>query len=198
VCAIGHTNANAEQIDAAVEAGASISTHLGNGSKSVIERLNNHIWVQLAEERLKASIISDSFHLPPAVLKVFARTKGPDNIILVSDVAPVAGLGSGYMKWGDISVEVCDDGSVRLPGTPYLAGASSSLLLNIANFCRHTKITLAQAIAMATLHPAKLYSLDVHRFDIHSGSLGQFILFDFDKDTYKITLRQVVSPYIQS
>ena len=195
VCAIGHTNANLEQIESAIDAGASVSTHLGNGSKSVIDRLNNHIWIQLAEDRLKASMISDLIHIPEPTLKVFARAKGSKRIILVSDMAPMAGTCSGKKKWGDISVEVNDDTSIRLSGTPYLAGASSSLLRNVVNFHIHTGTSLAESIAMATIQPTQHYSLDMNRLHFTPGEIAECILFNLDYQSGKATLKEIISPY---
>ncbi|MFH1921510.1 MAG: N-acetylglucosamine-6-phosphate deacetylase, partial [Planctomycetota bacterium] len=75
IVAIGHTAADSDQIRAAVDAGARLSTHLGNGAHPMIPRHPNYIWDQLAEDRLTASLIVDGHHLPPAVVKTFVRAK---------------------------------------------------------------------------------------------------------------------------
>ncbi len=87
VAAIGHTAASGELIARAVEAGARLSTHLGNGSHPTLPRLRNYLWEQLADDRLTAGVIADGFHLPDSVLLVFSRAKGLDRIVLASDVA---------------------------------------------------------------------------------------------------------------
>jgi N-acetylglucosamine-6-phosphate deacetylase len=74
--AIGHTHASAEQIARAVDAGASLSIHLGNGVAPEIPRHRNPIWSQLADDRLTATFIADGHHLPQDVLKVMLRAKG--------------------------------------------------------------------------------------------------------------------------
>ena len=76
VVAIGHTAATGEQIRDAVRAGARTSTHLGNGSHTLLPRHDNYIWEQLANDDLWASIITDGHHLPPAVVKCIVRAKG--------------------------------------------------------------------------------------------------------------------------
>src|SRR5262249_41723291 len=76
VVAIGHTRATREQIHDAVSAGATLSTHLGNGAHAVLPRHPNYIWEQLAEDRLAASFIVDGFHLSDAFLRVALRAKG--------------------------------------------------------------------------------------------------------------------------
>src|SRR4030095_7551447 len=76
VISIGHTNANGAQIANAVAAGATMSTHLGNGAHQVLQRHPNYLWEQLAEDRLIASFIVDGVHLPASFLKVAMRAKG--------------------------------------------------------------------------------------------------------------------------
>src|SRR5262249_52307313 len=73
VVSIGHTNASGAQIADAVSAGATMSTHLGNGAHQVLQRHPNYIWEQLAEDRLVASFIADGVHLPASFLKVALR-----------------------------------------------------------------------------------------------------------------------------
>jgi len=100
VAAIGHTSATAEQIAAAVEAGASLSTHLGNGAHYVLPRHPNYIWDQLAEDRLTAGFIVDGIHLPAAFLKVALRAKGVERSVLVTDATSPAGCSPGRYRLG--------------------------------------------------------------------------------------------------
>ena len=78
--AIGHTAADSRQIRRAVDAGARLSTHLGNGSHRYLPRHPNYLWDQLAEDRLWASLIVDGHHLPPEVVKTFLRAKLPHDV----------------------------------------------------------------------------------------------------------------------
>ncbi len=151
VVSIGHTAATDDEILAAVDAGASMSTHLGNGSHASLPRLNNYLWTQLAEDRLTAGIIADGFHLPPHALRSIVRGKERSRIILVSDVAPLAGTAPGRKRWGNMEVEVHHDGHVSLAGTPFLAGAGHLLNHNIAQAVRHTDLSLSQAVEACTL-----------------------------------------------
>ena len=95
VIAIGHTNASAEQINLAVENGAVLSTHLGNGCANLINRHKNPIWPQLANELLTPSIIADGHHLLQEEIQVFYKVKGRDNLILTSDVNHLIGMAPG-------------------------------------------------------------------------------------------------------
>ena len=95
VIALGHTSADGSTLQQAVEAGARLSTHLGNGIASTLDRHPNPIWDQAAEDQLWASLIADGHHLGPSVLKALVRAKTPERILLVSDASPLAGLPPG-------------------------------------------------------------------------------------------------------
>jgi len=152
--AIGHTNATSEQIAGAVEAGARLSTHLGNGSHAVLPRHPNYIWDQLAADDLWASLIVDGHHLPPAVVKTMVRAKTPDKVILVTDAVSVAGLLPGAYTTLGKQVEVTEDGAVRLAGTPYLAGAALEMPKAIVNAVSFAGVEFDRAVDMASVQPA--------------------------------------------
>ena len=84
---IGHTKATAEQIQDAVSAGATMSTHIGNGAHGELRRHPNYIWDQLAEDRLAAGFIVDGIHIGAAFLKVALRAKGVTRSVLVTDAS---------------------------------------------------------------------------------------------------------------
>lgn len=176
IVALGHTGATAEQIRNAVDAGASVSTHLGNGIYQALDRFENPLWPQLREDRLSAGVIADLCHVTPDLLWVISRCKKPGNIILVSDLAPCAGLPKGRLKWGSMDVEIVEDGSVRLAGTPYLAGAGSELLRDVFNWAKATGIDIQSAIDSASVIPIKKYGLEYREDDwIETDSDGKLL-----------------------
>jgi N-acetylglucosamine-6-phosphate deacetylase len=77
VVSLGHHNGSPGQIRMAADAGATLSTHLGNGCANMIHRHNNPLWPQLAEDRLSASLIVDGHHLNRDEVICFYRMKGP-------------------------------------------------------------------------------------------------------------------------
>lgn len=175
--AIGHTKATTEQIKAAVDAGARMSTHLGNGAHPTIRRHPNYIWDQLAEDRLVASLIVDGHHLPPAVVKSIIRAKTPERIVLVSDITSMGGMPPGRYKTGLGELEVLPSGKLVPAGQPdILAGASLPIHGCVANVMRFGGVDLATAIDMASLRPAELIGIDHRGLEI--GSPANLILFD--------------------
>ena len=125
---IGHSNAGARQIAAAVEAGARFSTHLGNGIPSQIDRHRNPLWPQLAEDGLQGFFITDGHHLPADYIKVALRAKGPGRFIVTSDSASVAGLPPGEYTTAGRRVVLEPSGRLGCFESEYLAGSSACML----------------------------------------------------------------------
>lgn len=155
--AIGHTDAEPSRIHQAVEAGAVLSTHLGNGLSRELPRHPNLLWAQLADDRLPASFIADGHHLPADTLKAMLRAKGIERSILVSDSVALGGSPPGqYRTSVGGTVELNAEGRISIPGTQTLAGAALPLKAGVANVARLSGFSLKDAILMATRNPGRL------------------------------------------
>jgi N-acetylglucosamine-6-phosphate deacetylase len=153
---LGHTNASVEQIHAAVDAGAMLSTHLGNGVAGTLPRHPNLLWAQMADDRLTAMLIADGHHLPADTLKVMLRAKGLNRIILTSDTVSLAGMPPGlYDTPVGGRVELTPEGRLCLPGTQLLAGSVTPLKDSVA-LLANTQLSLAEALQPATENPARV------------------------------------------
>jgi N-acetylglucosamine-6-phosphate deacetylase len=157
--AIGHTLASSAQIADAIKAGATLSTHLGNGCPQTIDRHRNMLWDQLASDELSASFIADGHHLPPAVLKAMVRAKGIAQCLLVTDAMSAAAAPPARYWIGELEVEMDEDGRVSDPGTPYLAGSALTMDAAVANTVRYTGLPIEKVLAMATSQPARCLGL---------------------------------------
>jgi len=186
--AIGHTSATADQILAAVSAGARLSTHLGNGAAAMLPRHPNFIWAQLACDRLDAGFIADGFHLPADTFKAMLRAKGLERSYLVSDTAALAGMPPGvYDQPIGGRVEVGSDGRLSVAGTPYLAGAGRALCEDVALAIRMADLTLADGIRLVTVNPGRFVG---RRGRLAVGEMADLILFDWEKDAASLTIRE--------
>ena len=178
VVSLGHHNGTADIIDQAVKAGASLSTHLGNGCANEINRHHNPLWPQLANEGLSISIIADGSHLTLEEVKTFYKVKGSEGTILVSDALSFAGLPLGeYEKDGHrylLTEEV-----VKYPEENVLAGAVQPLSRCVSNIMNFTGCDLKAAIGMASTNPARLMGLD-HLGEISPGKRADLILFTME------------------
>lgn len=186
--AIGHHAATREQIDAAVNTGAVLSTHLGNGAHDWLPRHHNYIWEQLANDALMASVVVDGHHLPPAVVKSFYRVKGAQRLILTSDAISAAGLPPGGYRLMGSKIDVAEDGAVRLSGTPYLAGSTLRLCDAIENIMAFAGATFSEAIRMATFNPAGLLGMDGERGLLRVGARADLTVFRCCRGRYELAL----------
>jgi N-acetylglucosamine-6-phosphate deacetylase len=158
--AVGHTAASPEQIRDAVKAGATLSTHLGNGCAQMLARHPNFIWEQLAADDLLASFIADGHHLPPATVKAMMRAKTLARSILVTDATAAAGCPPGFYVIGEERVELTADGRVSAPGAPNLAGSALAMNTAVANTVRFTGLPLKEVLPMASTSPARYLGLE--------------------------------------
>jgi N-acetylglucosamine-6-phosphate deacetylase len=190
--AIGHTAANTEQITAAVDAGASLSTHLGNGAHGMLRRHPNYIWDQLGEPRLKASIISDGFHLPASVVRSIVGVKGTERTIITCDASGLAGAAPGEYEYHGVQVEVLADGPIVLAGQrQMLAGSGVQTDVCVATAIAMTGISLQQACDMAGRIPAAL--LGCETIALQPGSRADLLVFDWQPGDTTLHIRQTVA-----
>jgi N-acetylglucosamine-6-phosphate deacetylase len=157
VVAVGHTNATCAQIDEAVSAGATLSTHLSNATRHLLPKWENYFFGQLADDRLTASLIVDGFHISPQLVRAIIRTKGLDRVILISDQSPLSGFAPGRYKTELCELEIQPNGKVTLAGDAnLLACASFPVSHCVANVASIEGLTLAQVYPSATTVPARL------------------------------------------
>lgn len=186
VVAISHTDAAPEQIHRAVDAGATLSTHWGNGCPEYIHRHNNTLWAQLAIEFLSASLICDGFHLPPDVVKVAARMKGIGKCILVTDATHVANLSPGRYSLLGTEIELLPSGQVVTVDGRCMAGSSVTMNRAVALFMQFAQVPLHYAIRAATRNPADLIRRGEICSHIAQGQPANLVLFAFEKEGLQI------------
>ena len=143
--AIAHTMADAATIARACDAGALMSTHLGNGCPQLMHRHKNPVLAQLAEDRLAATIIPDGAHLPPEIVRLYRRVKGAERIVLVTDAMAAAGAPAGRYTIGDLVIEIGRDRVARQPGSPNLAGAAITMREAVERYIAMSGVPLAEA-----------------------------------------------------
>lgn len=178
IVSLGHHNGSASEIKQAVYAGASLSTHLGNGCANEINRHHNPLWPQLSEDGLSISIIVDGFHLTREEVRSFYKAKGPEKTILVSDALDLAGLEPGEYERGERTV-VLTPNVIKFPAENVLAGAASPIRLCVGNIMAFTQCGLAEAIRMASSNPAELMQLE-DRGKLVPGKRADVILFTME------------------
>lgn len=160
---LGHCASSPERIREAVHAGATLSTHLGNGAHTVLPRHPNHIWAQLAADDLTAMFIADGHHLPADAATAMIRAKGIARSILTSDSAALAGSPAGdYRTPVGVSVTVSADGQLSVTGTSLLAGSGRSLRQCVAWARRALPFEDDELLAIASRNPARLLGTNIN------------------------------------
>ena len=157
--AIGHSAAGSATVTSAVLAGATLSTHLGNGLPQTLPKLDNPIMAQLGEDRLAASFIADGVHVPVPALRAMVRAKGPGRAVLVTDATAAASAPPGRYAFAGMMIESGVDGAVRLPGAATLAGSALTLDRAVRNLVTWAVAPAAEAADMASRIPAALLGL---------------------------------------
>lgn len=158
VVSLGHTNASYDEFVKGVDAGATMVTHLFNAMPPFQHRAPGAMGAALVDDRVTAGLIPDGIHSHPASLRLAIKTKGPDRIVLVTDMMSAAGMPAGSYELGGQRV-IVDERSARIESGS-LAGSILTLDQAIRNVVRWTDLSPVQAIRMATEVPARLLGLE--------------------------------------
>ena len=152
VVSAGHTDASLEELNAAIEAGLSMFTHLGNGCPMLLPRHDNIIQRALSlSDRLWLTFIADGAHVAWAALGNYLRAATLDRCIIVTDAISAAALGPGRYRLGEWDLLIGEDRVARAPDGSHLVGSAGTMPLSRANLSLHVGLTDAQ-IDQLTLH----------------------------------------------
>jgi N-acetylglucosamine-6-phosphate deacetylase len=167
IVAVGHTDATLAQVLPAVDAGATVATHLFNGMRPLHHREPGPIGALLDDERVTVELICDLVHLHPTVVRMAARHAGAGRTVLVTDAMAAAGVGDGVYEVGALRVTV-RDGVPTLDGGGALAASTLTLDAAVRNFVQSCGMTMVEATAAVSGQPAALLG----QADIGPGSIG--------------------------
>ena len=160
IVAVGHSAATYEEALKAFEAGASCITHLFNAMSSLHHRQPGLVGAALEDNDIIVNLIVDGIHLHPAIVRLIYRLKGWQRILLVTDSMAGMGMAPGTYELAGQSV-IVDHDSARLTNSPAtLAGSILTLDHALANMVEFVGCPAHEAVAMATLVPAKMLGLD--------------------------------------
>ena len=182
IVSMGHTDLDRESMLKAVDAGATLSTHLGNGAHNMIQRHNNYLWYQLASRKTFAAFISDGQHLPEDCLYCLLHAKGLELSLIVSDCVDLGGMPPGV--YGD--VEKLPNGRLVATGTPNLAGSASNLRECVEQATKMvTGLSHAEAWKLASLQPAKAMRM-TDKLGIEAGKEAYITVYRLADNGYEI------------
>ncbi len=177
---LGHAAPDEAVLNQAVMAGASHVTHLFN-AMSTMEKVGPLRRPGLAEmalvcDGLTVEVIGDGNHLPFPVIRLVVRAKGVERVALVTDAMRAAGSSDGRYQLGEMGVTV--RGGMAVTDEGGLAGSIATMDQLVRNAVEHVGLTLAQALEMATLTPARILGIDGRQGEIAVGKAADFVVLD--------------------
>jgi len=188
--ALGHTEASYEQAVEFIERGGRLMTHLFNAMTGLHQRHPGVVGAALDTD-IMASLIVDGIHLHPAIVPIVVKSKGIQNICLVTDAMSAAGMGDGDWSLGDVTVHV--ENNIAKSDGQTLAGSLLTLDQALKNLMSFSSISLSEAVRTVTLNPAKLLGLDQRKGDLKIGYDADIVIFDQDFNIhYTIVMGKVV------
>jgi N-acetylglucosamine-6-phosphate deacetylase len=157
VAAVGHTDASYEQTCAAIDAGATVATHLFNAMRPIGTREPGPVIALLEDPRVTVELITDGVHVDPAVYRHVVRSAGPDRVSLVTDAISAAGMADGAYDLGALTVDVVA-GVARVAGTQTIAGSTATMDHQFRFAMRHSGLpndeALMAAVRQTSINPA--------------------------------------------
>lgn len=175
--AVGHSAARYEEVMEAVACGVTQACHVFNGMRGLHHREPGTVGAVLSCDEIYAQIIADLIHVHPAVLKILIRAKGIERTILITDAMRAAGLPDGHYDLGGQEVSVCD-GAVHLVHGDSLAGSVLTMDQAVRNVMQVAKLSLPQAIAMASSVPAQSLGLGHEIGTLAPGYFADLVVID--------------------
>lgn len=184
IVSLGHTAADNETIQQAVDAGARLSTHLGNGTCPELHKNNNPIIAQLSEDRLSASFIADGYHLSPDVLKAYLRAKCTERVILVTDATAGAAAPQGRYKLGNSELQRETEPVILDPQTSRPVGSAVTLDQCVRNVINWYEMPLKEAVSWAAENPLQL--LNSAKVKTQLSALEQTVWWKEEEEEWQV------------
>ncbi|MFD7458989.1 MULTISPECIES: N-acetylglucosamine-6-phosphate deacetylase [unclassified Streptomyces] len=179
IAAIGHTDATYEQTVEAIDAGATVATHLFNAMPALGHRAPGPIAALLEDERVTVELINDGTHLHPAALELAFRHAGPDRVAFITDAMDAAGFGDGRYMLGPLEVEVAD-GVARLVEGGSIAGSTLTQDRAFKRAVTIDRLSVEDTVAALSANPARLLGLDDRIGSLEPGKDADLVLLDAD------------------
>ncbi|WP_106179010.1 N-acetylglucosamine-6-phosphate deacetylase [Prauserella shujinwangii] len=179
IVAVGHTDGVEEQIRPAVEAGATVATHLFNGMRPLHHREPGPIGALLDDDRVTVELICDLVHVHPTVLRLAARHAGPGRTVLITDAMSATDAADGTYRLGRLAVDV-RDGVATLADNGALAGSTLTMDTAFRNLVRGAGLDIGEAVRATSGRPAELLGLADEVGALRTGLRADLVVLDDD------------------
>ncbi|GFE15032.1 N-acetylglucosamine-6-phosphate deacetylase [Streptomyces glebosus] len=180
IAAIGHTDSSYDATREAIDAGATVATHLFNAMPALGHRAPGPVAALLEDERITVELINDGTHLHPAVLQLAVREAGDGRVAFITDAMGAAGMNDGRYPLGPMQVEV-RDGVARISEGPTAGSIAGSTLTLDRAFQRAVTVdglTVDQAVQALSATPARLLGIDDRAGALQTGKDADLVVLD--------------------
>ena len=192
VAAVGHTDASYHQTRTAIEAGATVGTHLFNAMRPINTREPGPVIALLEAPSVTVELIADGVHVDPALYRHVSHSAGPDRVSLITDAISAAGMSDGTYQLGPLAVEVTDQ-VARVAGTQTIAGSTATMDHQFRFAVRHSGLdrdeALLSAVRQASINPAR--ALGLPAAGLFTGGAADLVVLDHDLEVAGVLRRGV-------
>ncbi|MER6207723.1 N-acetylglucosamine-6-phosphate deacetylase [Streptomyces sp. NPDC001073] len=197
IAAIGHTDASYEQTVAAIDAGATVATHLFNAMPPLGHREPGPIAALLEDGRITVELINDGTHLHPAALELAFHHAGAERVAFITDAMDAAGFGDGRYMLGPLEVEV-SEGVARLVEGGSIAGSTLTLDRAFKRAVTVDRLPVEDVVAAISANPARLLGSYDEVGSLEPGKYADLVLLDSEFDLKGVMRRGewVVDPQL--
>ncbi|MBA5225879.1 N-acetylglucosamine-6-phosphate deacetylase [Streptomyces griseoaurantiacus] len=179
IAAVGHTDATYEQTLAAIDAGATVATHLFNAMPTLGHRAPGPVTALLEDERVTVELINDGTHLHPAALRLAFHHAGASRVAFITDAMDAAGFGDGRYLLGPLEVEV-SEGVARLVEGGSIAGSTLTLDRAFQRAVTVDELPVEDVVAALSANPARLLGLSDQVGSLAPGTYADLVVLDED------------------
>ncbi len=193
VAAAGHSAAQDWQVQEVMDAGLSHTIHIWSGQSSTIRvgpwRKPGLLETTLVSDELTAEMISDNRHLPPTLMRLAYKCKGPDRLCVISDSTDGAGMPEGTVIHSAGMDFVVEDGVGILQDHTSFAGSVTLINKMIPILTGEVGIPLAEAVRMASLTPARVIGIQDHKGSLTLGKDADIAIFENDFTAWRTMIK---------
>ncbi|MHD0317314.1 N-acetylglucosamine-6-phosphate deacetylase [Fusobacterium sp. THCT1E2] len=176
IVSVGHSAVYFDDVQKAIKAGLSHSTHTYNGMRGFTHREPGVVGAVLSSDAVMAEVIFDKIHVHPEAVRLMLKAKGVDKVECITDAMSATGLPDGNYKLGELDVYV-KDSQARLVSNDALAGSVLTLDKAFKNVIE-LGYSIFDAVKMTSTNAAKEFGLNTG--EISEGKDADLVVLNGD------------------